>query len=184
MSTDTIEIVIRPKKRIFIALVSFATLAAAVICYCIWKLMAPGLSQLNYYLPYIIGVVVLLLVLSLMIGVFGIVLAILGVPTLKFFYYWAWHVINFLFPLAVFIGGLFNIPHDLAHILRGRNCVVNLIPANPVPEKGFARPSDAVVNDFFQVLKQEKINVTVRKEMGKDINAACGQLRANTLRED
>ena len=74
--------------------------------------------------------------------------------------------------------------HDLAHILRGRNCVVNLIPANPVPEKGFARPSDAVVNDFFQVLKQEKINVTVRKEMGKDINAACGQLRANTLRED
>ena len=112
MSTDTIEIVIRPKKRIFIALVSFATLAAAVICYCIWKLMAPGLSQLNYYLPYIMGVVVLLLVLSLMIGVFGIVLAILGVPTLKFFYYWAWHVINFLFPLAVFIGGLFNIPHE------------------------------------------------------------------------
>ena len=73
--------------------------------------------------------------------------------------------------------------HVLARILRGRDCVVNLIPANPVPEKGFARPSETVVNDFFQVLKQEKINVTVRKEMGKDINAACGQLRANTLKE-
>ena len=103
---------IRPKKRIFIALVSCATLAAAFVCYCIFELMAPGLSQVNHYLPYIVGVVVLLLILSLAIGVFGIVLAILGVPTLKFFYYWAWHVINFLFPLAIFIGGLFHIPRE------------------------------------------------------------------------
>lgn len=69
----------------------------------------------------------------------------------------------------------------LVKVLRGRNCVVNLIPANPVPEKGFQRPTDAAVNNFFQILKKAKINVTVRKEMGKDINAACGQLRASTL---
>lgn len=72
---------------------------------------------------------------------------------------------------------------QLVKTLRGRNCVVNLIPANPVPEKGFARPSDKAVNAFFQILKKERINVTVRKEMGKDINAACGQLRAKALRE-
>lgn len=73
---------------------------------------------------------------------------------------------------------------QLVKALRGRNCVVNLIPANPVPEKGFARPSGQAVDAFFQILKKEKINVTVRKEMGKDINAACGQLRASVLKED
>ena len=71
----------------------------------------------------------------------------------------------------------------LADLLGGRECVVNLIPANPVPEKGFARPSDAQVDRFFQYLKKRHINVTVRKEMGRDINAACGQLRASTLKE-
>jgi 23S rRNA (adenine2503-C2)-methyltransferase len=71
----------------------------------------------------------------------------------------------------------------LADVLTGRECVVNLIPANPVPEKGFARPSDKQVDRFFQYLKKRHINVTVRKEMGKDINAACGQLRASMLKE-
>ncbi|MCH3950190.1 MAG: 23S rRNA (adenine(2503)-C(2))-methyltransferase RlmN [Acidaminococcus sp.] len=71
----------------------------------------------------------------------------------------------------------------LADVLTGRECVVNLIPANPVPEKGFARPSDKQVDRFFQYLKKRHINVTVRREMGKDINAACGQLRASMLKE-
>jgi radical SAM enzyme, Cfr family len=69
----------------------------------------------------------------------------------------------------------------LANVLKHKNVVVNLIPANPVPEKGFKRPSGNAVDRFFQVLKEQKINVTVRKEMGKDIDAACGQLRASTL---
>ncbi len=70
----------------------------------------------------------------------------------------------------------------LIKALRGKNCVVNLIPANPVPEKGFQRPTEAGVNAFFQLLKKAKLNVTLRKEMGKDIDAACGQLRARNLR--
>jgi hypothetical protein len=109
---DRIEIVIRPKKRIFIALVSVATLAAAFVCYCIWLLMFPGLGQINHYLPYVIGAIILALILSLALGVLGIVLAILGVPTFKFFYFWAWHVVNFLFPLAVFLGGIFNVTRE------------------------------------------------------------------------
>lgn len=71
----------------------------------------------------------------------------------------------------------------LADALAGKECVINLIPANPVPEKGFRRPSDAAVDRFFQILKKRHLNVTVRKEMGKDINAACGQLRASVLKE-
>jgi len=69
----------------------------------------------------------------------------------------------------------------LANTLKHKNVVVNLIPANPVPEKDFKRPSGNAVDRFFQVLKEQKVNVTVRKEMGKDIDAACGQLRASTL---
>ena len=72
----------------------------------------------------------------------------------------------------------------LADTLQRKNCVVNLIPANPVPEKGFARPNQQAIDDFFQTLKTRKINVTLRKEMGKDINAACGQLRARALKEE
>lgn len=71
----------------------------------------------------------------------------------------------------------------LADAVSGKECVINLIPANPVPEKGFQRPSDKAVDRFFQILKKRRCNVTVRKEMGKDINAACGQLRAMALKE-
>ena len=69
----------------------------------------------------------------------------------------------------------------LANTMKHKNVVINLIPANPVPEKGFMRPSGNAVDRFFKALKEQKINVTVRKEMGKEIDAACGQLRASTL---
>lgn len=109
---ETIEIVLRPQKRIFIALVSCAAIAATVFAYALWRLMFPGLEQINYYLPLVLGAVVLILILGLLVGVGGIVLAILGVPTFKAFYYWAWHVINFLYPLAIFLGGSFNLPRE------------------------------------------------------------------------
>ena len=94
----------RPKKRLFIALVSLATLVSAGVCYGLWQIMVPGLSQLHPILPYVVGTVALLLILSLISGVVGIVLAILGFPTIRFFYFWAWHIINFLYPLALFLG--------------------------------------------------------------------------------
>lgn len=67
----------------------------------------------------------------------------------------------------------------LAEFLRFKNASVNLIPVNPVPEKGFFRPSKKQVDRFLQQLQKRRINATVRKEMGQDINAACGQLRAD-----
>ncbi len=66
----------------------------------------------------------------------------------------------------------------LSNILRFKMAAVNLIPANPVPEKGFARPAKKVCADFLYILQKNRINATIRKEMGKDIAAACGQLRA------
>ena len=69
----------------------------------------------------------------------------------------------------------------LSNALKFKNASVNLIPANPVEEKGFKRPSPNTVERFLQVLKKNKINATVRREMGKDIDAACGQLRSKVI---
>lgn len=66
---------------------------------------------------------------------------------------------------------------ELVTLLRGQNCLVNLIPANPVAESKLAPALPAVVEAFFNILVKSKIPVTIRKEMGADINAACGQLR-------
>lgn len=66
----------------------------------------------------------------------------------------------------------------LIKAMKHKLAAVNLIPANPVVEKGFAKPSKSAVDRFLQILLKNKISATVRKEMGKDIDAACGQLRA------
>ena len=71
----------------------------------------------------------------------------------------------------------------LSNYLRYKHASVNLIPANPVPEQGFERPSKAAIGRFVKVLTKNRINATVRKEMGKDIDAACGQLRAKFAKE-
>lgn len=110
---ETKEIVSRPKKRIFIALVSVAIFVAALVCYGLWQIMRPGLAEISPVLPKILGMVIIVLIIGLAAGVAGIVLAILGIPTLHFFYRWAWHVINFLFHPATFIGGMVHIPKEM-----------------------------------------------------------------------
>jgi len=70
---------------------------------------------------------------------------------------------------------------QLATLMRGRLANVNLIPVNAVIERGLLRPSNKQVQLFEQILLERKINVTVRREMGGDILAACGQLRNKVL---
>ena len=99
----------QPKKRLFIALVSLAALVAAGAAYGLWEIMVPGLSQIHPWLPHVVGWAAFLLSLALVTGVVGIVLAILGFPTMRFFYFWAWHVINLLYPIAVSLGKLMGV---------------------------------------------------------------------------
>lgn len=66
---------------------------------------------------------------------------------------------------------------ELAALLKGFNCHVNLIPVNPVRENDYAQPNARAVQDFKNKLEKYKINVTIRREMGRDIDGACGQLR-------
>ena len=66
---------------------------------------------------------------------------------------------------------------ELAALLRPRNCHLNLIPVNPVKERGYRRSSRDRIQQFQQILERNRITATVRRELGGDINAACGQLR-------
>ncbi len=71
----------------------------------------------------------------------------------------------------------------LCELLKGMNCHVNLIPINPVKERNFKRSERTYVLNFKNMLEKNSINVTIRREMGADINAACGQLRKSYMQE-
>ena len=66
---------------------------------------------------------------------------------------------------------------ELADRLKGLNCHVNLIPVNPVRERSFVRSTRQAVENFKINLEKYGINGTIRREMGSDIDGACGQLR-------
>lgn len=67
--------------------------------------------------------------------------------------------------------------NELADRLRGMSAHVNLIPVNPVKERGFKRGSRQRIEAFQKALETRGVNATIRRELGADINAACGQLR-------
>lgn len=70
---------------------------------------------------------------------------------------------------------------ELANQLRGINCYVNLIPYNETENIEFKRTEKKKILEFYDILKKEKINVTIRREFGTGIDAACGQLRAREV---
>lgn len=71
---------------------------------------------------------------------------------------------------------------ELAGRLKGMNCHVNLIPLNDVKERESRRSREQTIREFRKILESRHVNVTVRRELGGDIDAACGQLR-NTYME-
>ena len=69
----------------------------------------------------------------------------------------------------------------LAELIRGLNCHVNLIPVNPIKERHYVQSEKQAVAAFQDRLIKSGSNVTVRREMGRDIDGACGQLRRRFL---
>lgn len=67
---------------------------------------------------------------------------------------------------------------ELAKLIKNIKCHVNLIPINYVPERDYIRTSRSKIFAFEKTLKEQGVNVTIRREQGADIAAACGQLRA------
>ena len=70
---------------------------------------------------------------------------------------------------------------DLSRILKGFPCHVNLIPVNPVDERNFKPTHREETVKFQNKLEKNRINVTIRREMGSDIDGACGQLRKSYI---
>ena len=68
---------------------------------------------------------------------------------------------------------------ELANLLRGINCYVNLIPYNSTSHFEYKKSTQENILAFYDILKKENINVTIRREFGSKVMAACGQLRAN-----
>lgn len=68
---------------------------------------------------------------------------------------------------------------ELAELLKDINCYVNLIPYNKTRSAVFEQSSKERISEFFDILKKHNINVTVRREFGSDMNAACGQLSSH-----
>lgn len=69
----------------------------------------------------------------------------------------------------------------LASLLKGILCHVNIIPVNKVEENSFEKPDTARIKAFIKTIEKSGITATVRRKLGSDINASCGQLRKNNL---
>ena len=68
---------------------------------------------------------------------------------------------------------------ELANLIKEINCYVNLIPYNETENIGYKRTKQVQILKFYDILKKSGINVTIRREFGGKVDAACGQLRAN-----
>ncbi|MEH6946301.1 23S rRNA (adenine(2503)-C(2))-methyltransferase RlmN [Peribacillus asahii] len=90
------------------------------------------------------------------------------------------------FEYGLFGGENDTVEHaeELAALIKGIKCHVNLIPVNYVPERNYVRTPREQIFAFEKTLKKRGINVTIRREQGHDIDAACGQLRAKERKEE
>lgn len=78
------------------------------------------------------------------------------------------------------VGGVNDSEEDareLLQLVKGMNCHINLIPVNPIKERSFVQSNAQVIAAFKNRIEKAGLNATIRREMGRDIDGACGQLR-------
>ena len=85
--------------------------------------------------------------------------------------------VSFEYTLINGVNDTTECAHELADKLKGMLCHVNLIPVNDVEERGNVRSTDKSIKNFCETLYSLGINATIRRTLGSDINASCGQLR-------
>lgn len=91
--------------------------------------------------------------------------------------------ISFEYALISGVNDSIECAKELARITKGIMCHINLIPANRVSENSFVKPDRVNISEFKNQLTNLGLNATVRRTLGSDIDASCGQLR-NILREE
>ncbi len=89
--------------------------------------------------------------------------------------------ITFEYSLVKGVNDAPSCARELSGLLKGMNCHVNLIPVNPIKERNFRQSGQREVLEFKNMLEKYGINATIRREMGRDIQGACGQLRKSCM---
>lgn len=98
-------------------------------------------------------------------------------PACDFYFEQTGRRLSFEYSLVSGVNDTKEEAQALCTLLGGRSCHVNLIPVNPIKERNYVRSGQQAIADFKNVLEKNGINATIRREMGRDINGACGQLR-------
>ena len=99
----------RPRKRLFLALLSLSLLVTGGVVYAVWHVSYLGLSEISRYLPLLLGGFLAAVFLFTGLGLVGIVGAILGMPYLSVFQRKTYALINLLFPIAIMLGKIFGV---------------------------------------------------------------------------
>jgi 23S rRNA (adenine2503-C2)-methyltransferase len=89
--------------------------------------------------------------------------------------------ISFEYSLVRGVNDTRDCAMQLIHLVRHMNCHVNLIPVNPIKERDYKQSEGKSIQDFKNTLERNGVNVTIRREMGRDIDGACGQLRKSYM---
>lgn len=86
--------------------------------------------------------------------------------------------VTFEYILLAGINDSSECANELCDLVKGLNCYINLIPYNETNNLGYKRSKKDTISNFYDIIKKRKINVTIRREFGSNISAACGQLRS------
>ncbi len=128
-----LEVVSRPQKRLFLVLVLASLLIAGFLGYWLWKISIPGLTNISRQLPWLIGVMLGTGLFVIGASISGIILAIMGFRTPRFFQGIAWSAVNLLFPMTITIGKLFDVDKENIersfievsnHLIRQKHLIV------------------------------------------------------------
>ena len=100
------------------------------------------------------------------------------IPSLKTYLERTNRRITFEYILLKDINDSTKCAEELSKLVKGINCYINLIPYNETENIGFKRTNTIQIMRFYDILKKNNVNVTIRREFGGKISAACGQLRS------
>lgn len=92
--------------------------------------------------------------------------------------------ITFEYSLVSGVNDNLKEAYALAALLKAQHGHINLIPVNPIKERDYVQSDRKAIEAFKNLLEKNGINVTIRREMGRDINGACGQLRKSFLNQE
>lgn len=89
--------------------------------------------------------------------------------------------ISFEYSLVKGVNDSPECARQLIKLVHGMNCHINLIPVNPIKERDYEQSEKNSIHNFKEILEKAGVNITIRREMGRDIDGACGQLRQNHI---